>query len=87
MSLTHRITLPTRYGQNWWTGKDVWPAVEPTQAQLDECKDWCRKNIGTNGWNYYGQYRKIPFEFRFKRTEDLLAFKLKFGLHYEKLHV
>jgi len=82
MSMKHKIVLPAGYTKNYWTGKDEWPAVTPTQERINECKKWCKENIGNNGWNYYGQYRKIPFEFRFKRSEDLLAFKLKFCLHH-----
>lgn len=47
---------------------------------LNEYKQWCKEKVGANGWNYFGQYRNIPYEFRFKKAEDLLAFKLTFGV-------
>ena len=55
--------------------------THPTVQIVNTCKDWCKETLGTGGWNYYGMYRKIPFEFRFKRAEDMLAFKLIFGEH------
>jgi hypothetical protein len=87
MSLQNRIALNVKWSKNSWTDKDQWPPVWPSQAHIDEYKTWCKSNIGTNGWNYYGYYRKIPCEFRFKRSEDLLAFKLTFGFHHDKIHV
>ena len=84
MSLTYRVVLPVKWTKNTWNDTDMWPPVWPTQAMLDELKDWCKTNIGTNGWNYYGYYRKVPCEFRFKRPEDLVAFKLRFGFHGDK---
>lgn len=53
---------------------------EVDQALLTQYRTWCRERIGANGWAYYGQYRKIPFEFRFRREEDLLAFRLAHGV-------
>ena len=81
MSMKHRIQLRTEWTRHPYNSNPVWPVVIPKQTLLDSCKTWCKNVIGTNGWNYYGQYRKIPFEFRFKREEDLVAFKLKFGEH------
>lgn len=84
MGMMHRIALGVVFTQttNYYSNitTSAWPPISPTQAQLDIYKDWCKENVGTNGWNYYGIYRKVPCEFRFKRSEDLLAFKLKFGL-------
>lgn len=48
--------------------------------RLNAYRQWCKKNIGKNGWNYFGRYRKVPCEFRFRREEDLLAFRLTFGV-------
>lgn len=45
---------------------------------LTSMKEWCKEYIGSNGWNYYGAYRQIPYEFRFKDEADMLAFKLTF---------
>ena len=48
---------------------------------LIECyKDWCKTHVGPNLWNYYGEYKKIPFQFKFKNAEDLLAFKIRFSI-------
>jgi hypothetical protein len=80
MSMKYRIALPVVYSKNTWTGADEYPVLSPKQENLTKYKEWCKDRVGTNGWNYYGQYRKIPFEFRFKRGEDLVAFKLTFGL-------
>ena len=80
MSMKYRIAFPLVYTKNAWSGKDEYPIVSPDQAKIKTCKQWCKDRVGTNGWNYYGQYRKIPYEFRFKNAEDFLAFKLTFGL-------
>ncbi|HEY6436120.1 MAG TPA: hypothetical protein VIY47_05995 [Ignavibacteriaceae bacterium] len=77
--MQYKIRLIPRYKISG-LGTKVWPPIYPDQKLIDELKRWCKETIGTNGWNYYGMYRKIPFEFRFKRSEDLLAFKLTFGL-------
>lgn len=82
MTLTHRIVIPTKhfvseYKGSWKPVPD--PTLAPAPEYLQELKDWCKTNVGVNGWNYYGCYRKIPYEFRFKQPEDLLAFKLRFG--------
>lgn len=84
MSLRHRVVLPVKWSKHPWTYQDQWPPIWPTPDQLEELKTWCKTNIGPNGWNYYGYYRKVPCEFRFKRPEDLLAFKLTFGFHDDK---
>ena len=80
MGMKYRYAFPIKYNKNPYTGMDTWPMSNPTLEQLDECKQWCKEKIGANGWNYYGMYRKIPCEFRFKRGEDLVAFRLRFGL-------
>lgn len=46
--------------------------------KLHKYKEWCKKNVGANNWNYYGQHKRVPCEFRFKRGEDALAFSLRF---------
>lgn len=80
MGMKYRHAIPLKYDVNYYNGKEMWPPVYPTQDQLEEYKKWCKANVGPNGWNYYGMYRKIPCEFRFKRGEDLVAFKLRFVL-------
>jgi hypothetical protein len=62
---------------NYWSGT-IW--TEYDWRKLEEYKEWCKKNVGANMWNYYGQHKKIPCEFRFKRGEDALAFTMKFVL-------
>lgn len=81
MSTRYRLALPVRFTKNAWSGANQWPPIYPTQEQLDEYKEWCKTQVGANKWNYYGIYRKIPCEFRFKCGEDMLAFKLRFGLY------
>ena len=46
----------------------------------EEIKEWCKECVGANNWNYYGLEKKTPCVLRFKRQEDLLAFKLRFNL-------
>lgn len=83
MSLQNRIALNPKYSKVVGGHYSHWPVlIWPPNKDVDEYKVWCKEHIGTNGWNYYGQYRKIPFEFRFKRSEDLLAFRLTFGFHH-----
>lgn len=48
-------------------------------AQERVYKQWCMDNC-PNSWNYYGEYKKWPYIFRFRDEQDLLAFKLKFIL-------
>jgi hypothetical protein len=50
------------------------------EFQLSEYKNWCKEFVGGNNWNYYGPHKKIPCEFRFKKPEDALAFKLRFDV-------
>jgi hypothetical protein len=78
MSLVHRIQLPLKYEKYGWN--QIERMVPYEQSYIDDLKEWCRVRIGDNKWNYYGMYRKVPYEFRFKRSEDLLAFKLTHGL-------
>lgn len=47
---------------------------------LTKYKSWCKENVGKDNWNYYGVHQKTPYIFRFKREEDLLAFRLVFGI-------
>ena len=81
MSMRHKIIIPITYqlNPNGWA-QQKWVPIYPEQKYIDSLKAWCREYIGVNQWNYFGQYRKVPFEFRFKRSEDLLAFKLTHGL-------
>ena len=80
MSMVHRVAVKIVWTKNPWIDRWEWPPVYPTLVQLEGYKQWCKDRVGTNGWNYYGYYRKVPCEFRFKRSEDLVAFKLTFGL-------
>jgi hypothetical protein len=54
--------------------------IKPDWKEIEVYKNWCKEHVGANNWNYYGEYRTIQYEFRFKNSEDLLAFKLRFGL-------
>lgn len=47
---------------------------------IGQCKRWCKEKVGANNWNYFGEFRKVPFEFRFRRAEDALAFRISFGI-------
>jgi len=60
-----------------WSG-NTW--TEYDWRKLEIYKNWCKKHVGADMWNYYGQHKKIPCEFRFKRGEDALAFKIMFLL-------
>jgi hypothetical protein len=79
MSMQYRIQLPITREKRGWSQQYI--TIYPPEEQISACKEWCRLMVGTNGWNYYGKYKKVPCEFRFKRGEDLVAFKLVFGLH------
>lgn len=84
MSMTYKINLPVEFEQryNWLSNKtENWGIPICKRHDLQSMHNWCRERLGTNRWNYYGKYRKIPFEFRFKSAEDFLAFKMTFGLH------
>ncbi len=80
MSIQNRIALKVEWAKGSYFIRDVWPIVTPTHKEIEVYKNWCKENIGANNWNYYGLYRQIPCEFRFKLPEDLLAFRLTFGL-------
>lgn len=53
-------------------------------TSVEELKDWCYANVGNIGsWMYhrnndYG--RATGWTFYFDKSEDAIAFKLKFGL-------
>ena len=81
MSMKYRIQLKYSPAEMIKIALAALYAIHPTVQIANTCREWCKETIGTNGWNYYGMYRKIPYEFRFKREEDLLAFKLRFGEH------
>ena len=78
MSMQYRIQLPSRTEKRGYSQLPI--TIFPPDGILEEYKEWCKERVGVNGWNYYGKYRRIPCEFRFKRGEDLVAFKLVFGL-------
>lgn len=67
-----RILKNNYYSGAFWFEYDM--------KKLEEYKDWCKKHVGTDNWNYYGPHKKVPCEFRFKRGEDALAFKIMFLL-------
>jgi hypothetical protein len=47
----------------------------------EECKDWCYANVGPFGdWAYKRTDNYLGYEFLFRRPEDAVAFKLKFGV-------
>lgn len=79
MSMRHRVQLPIKKERHPWV-PGTYTHVYPSAERINRCKEWCKIVIGSNNWNYYGVYRKVPCEFRFKREEDLVAFKLVFGL-------
>lgn len=76
--MKYRIQLPSTTEKRGWSQLPV--TIFQPDGILEEYKEWCKDRVGANSWNYYGKYRKIPCEFRFKRGEDLVAFKLTFGL-------
>lgn len=82
MSMMHRIQIPNNLKEFWENHRSYHSAVAlyPQQSTLNQYSAWCKERVGPNGWNYFGMYQKVPFEFRFKRQEDLLAFRLTFGL-------
>jgi len=78
MSMQFKIQIPIRKEKRGWSQMET--IVFPDPTYINMLKQWCKECVGVNGWNYFGQYRKVPYEFRFKRSEDLLAFKLAHGL-------
>ena len=80
MTAPHRINLPITWSTNYYSGAKTWPILYPTQEVIDPMKQWCQEVLGPNEWNYYGHAHEVPFQFRFKREEDLLAFRLWFGV-------
>lgn len=78
MGMKYRVQLPHTTEKRGYSQLPI--TIFPPDGVLEEYKEWCKERVGANGWNYYGKYRKQPCEFRFKRGEDLVAFKLTFGL-------
>jgi hypothetical protein len=80
MGMKYSVQLPTTEvpNPNYYRGGMI--TVFATDKEVEAYKEWCKERVGANEWNYYGKYRKKPCEFRFKREEDLLAFKLVHGL-------
>jgi len=74
-----RIVLQPTYSYDYYN-RQVWPVLWPTDKDILDYKTWCKQHVGANNWNYYGQYQDPPYEFRFKRSEDLLAFRIRFGV-------
>ncbi len=67
-----KISAYSSYSQYKW--------LEVHYDKQDEIKEWCKECVGPNQWNYYGLEKKTRCVLRFKRQEDLLAFKLRFNL-------
>lgn len=82
MSMQYKVRLPIKRVEKykWGTNSTMTIAEYPTDAQIEIYKQWCKTHIGSNKWNYYGKYRKVPCEFRFKEEQDAVAFKLTFVL-------
>jgi hypothetical protein len=80
--MMYRVQVPNNLDEYRGSRRPYHTVVKlyPEQALLNHYSQWCKERVGANGWNYYGMYQKVPYEFRFKREEDLLAFKLTFGL-------
>jgi hypothetical protein len=78
MGMKHSIQLPNTTEKRGWSQQPI--TIFAADKDIETYKEWCKDRVGANGWNYYGKYRKKPCEFRFKRQEDLLAFKIVFGL-------
>lgn len=76
ISVNVSVNVSIQY-TNYWSGNT---RTEYDPRKLREYKNWCKEFVGANNWNYYGPYKKTPCEFRFKKPEDALAFKLKFCL-------
>lgn len=81
-TMLYRIQIPNNLTEFFTNYRSYQRAVElyPSFETIKEYSDWCKLQVGADGWNYYGMYQRTPFEFRFRREEDLLAFRLKFGL-------
>lgn len=76
--MKYKVQLPSTTEKRGWSQQPI--TIYADDKLIDVYKEWCKERVGVNNWNYYGKYRKVPCEFRFKREEDLLAFKLVFGL-------
>lgn len=76
--MKYSVQIPSWIEKRGWSQLPVTIYVD--DKKIESYKTWCKEQVGADGWNYYGKYRKVPCEFRFKRGEDLLAFKLVFGL-------
>jgi hypothetical protein len=78
----HLIDHPMIYSISSNETKRGWDyTVSTANYRIAEVyKNWCKENVGPNRWNFYGEWKKIPFEFKFIEEQDLLAFKLKFNL-------
>ena len=69
VSIAHLILFNSNM-TNWQTNELV----------VRTCKQWCKENVGVDKWNYYGEYKRHPFIFKFKDGQDALAFKMRFGI-------
>jgi len=75
----HRIVLKATLPTDIYGRTLAWPVLTPSHKDIDRYMKWCKEVVGANNWQYYGEYKKTPFEFRFRHSEDLLAFRLTFG--------
>jgi hypothetical protein len=78
--IRYKIQLPLVWTKHPWFEKTCWPPISPTFEDVEKMKSWCKSNVGTDCWNYYGVHKKVPCEFIFDHEEDLLAFRLTFGI-------
>lgn len=79
-AIAHMQEQPEYYdGMKFRKGRS-YPITTFNNRLADEYKQWCKEVLGQDNWNYFGEWRLIPYQFCFKREEDLLAFKLKFDL-------
>ena len=74
------VQIPIAWTMSCWDGSSRWPHVSPTDSKISQMKHWCNERVGHNNWNYYGIHKKTPCSFKFKKEEDLLAFKLRFDV-------
>jgi hypothetical protein len=66
----YKVTVDPWYG--------TFRSVDVNYARLNAMQKWCKENVAQDDWNYYGMYKDIPFEFKFRNGEDFLAFKFRF---------
>ena len=75
----YRISLFEELSKTPWDNVFKY-TYSPGTLQLEKYKDWCKENVGPMDWVYYGLHQKTPCNLLFRHQDDLLAFKLTFGL-------